>query len=155
MKSYRYHDYIQQHYQYLRKAVNLIKDFELDGELMALFADPAVLEEISPHKKQLIEAASTILRIDPLHSLAEKSALVQSLDRALRAQKIGSDGKSKVKHSTLPKFAVNWLDETFSPLSFMAMAVVMVFTLCCAYCWLCCANHKPSYSPVTTTVENN
>ena len=130
MKSYRYHDYIQQHYQYLRKAVDLIKDFELDGELMALFADPAVLEEIPPHKKQLIEAASTILRIDPLHSLAEKSALVQSLDRALRAQKIASDGKSKGKHSTLPSFAVNWLDETFSSLSFFRLSSCFFLSSC-------------------------
>ena len=155
MKSYRYHDYIQQHYQYLRKAVNLIKDFELDPELMALFADSAVLDEIPSHKKQLIEAASTILRIDPLRTLAEKSALVQSLDRALRAQKIASDGKSKEKRSTLLSFAEYFnLKETLSPLSFMVMAAAVLFTLCCTYCWLCRANHKPSYTPVTTTVED-
>ena len=151
MKTYRYHDYIEKHYQYLKKAVKLISDFELDAELMALFADNAVLDKIPPAKRQLISAASSVLKIDPLNTLAEKSALVYSLDRVLRAQNLVSD--EKPSHNILLFLSHMNLIST----SLLSSAGITVCALCMLYYGIQLYNRKCrlQYSPLTPTVSDN
>lgn len=125
-RRYRYSEYIEAHYSYLKMAAKLIIENDLEPELMCLFADPAVLEEIPLEKRRLIEASHTVLKIDYLPTLMERSSLVKSLTRVIE---MGDKVRTITKYRTEILATLKFIEPIFHLLVLIGAVIFICRTI--------------------------